>query len=326
MYSHSIGLSTVKDRLEAFVLTVLYTSCITQLVDQPATILITGATAGIGRHLALDLAARGHRVIATGRNAEALATLEVAARAQNLPIRQRALDVTDAASIAAARAAVLDETGGRGIDVLINNAGYGQTGPLLALDDATLRRQFDTNVFGLMAVTRAFAPEMVARGDGCVINVSSTSGRITFPFFGAYSASKYAVEALSDALRLELQPFGVRVVVVEPGPVRSSFAERAIAALPPHAETGYASVYARADALRATTDRHAVEPERVARVVRRAIGSRRPRARYLVPGWYELLFGFASLVPTRWLDRLLRRGFGLEASPPAPKAREAVTR
>jgi short-subunit dehydrogenase len=304
-----------------------YTSCIHTIVAQPTTILVTGATSGIGRHLALDLAARGHRVIATGRNAEALADLEVAARTQNLQILPRALDVTDAASIAAAHAAVLAATGGRGVDVLINNAGYGQTGPLLALDDATLRRQFDTNVFGLMAVTRAFAPEMVARGDGCVINVSSTSGRITFPFFGAYSASKYAVEALSDALRMELQPFGVRVVIVEPGPVRSGFADRAMAALPPHARAHYASAYTRADALRASTDRHAVEPERVARVVRNVIASRRPRARYLVPAWYELLFALGRLVPTRWLDRLFRRGFGLEASPSA-RARiiEPVTR
>jgi short-subunit dehydrogenase len=308
-------------------LTEPYTACIPLIVKHATTILITGATAGIGRHLALDLAARGHRVIATGRNAEALAALEVAASKQNLQILPRALDVTDAASIAAARAAVLDWTAGRGVDVLINNAGYGQTGPLLELDDATLRRQFDTNVFGLMAVTRAFAPEMVARGDGCVINVSSTSGRITFPFFGAYSASKYALEALSDALRMELQPFGVRVVLVEPGPVRSSFADRAIAALPPHAGTRYASAYARAGALHASTDRHAVEPESVARVVRKAIASRRPRARYLVPAWFELLFALARLVPTRWLDHLFRRAFDLEASPPVPtKPIEEVTR
>jgi short-subunit dehydrogenase len=196
----------------------------------------------------------------------------------------------------------------------------------MELDDATLRRQFDTNVFGLMAVTRAFVPEMLTRGDGCVINVSSTSGRITFPFFGAYSASKYALESLSDALRMELQPFGVRVVVIEPGPVRSSFADRAIAALPPHAGTRYASAYARAEALRASTDRQAVEPERVARVVRKAFASRRPRARYLVPAWFGLPLALSRLVPSRWLDHLFRRAFGLEASPPAPsKTIEQVT-
>src|SRR5882672_1494866 len=178
------------------------------IVNHPIIIRITDATAGIGRHLALDLAARGHRVIATGRNAEALAALEVAASMQNLQILPRALDVSDAASIAAAHAAVLDETAGRGVDVLINNAGYGQTGPLLELDDTTLRRQFDTNVFGLMAMTRAFTPEMVARGDGCVIKVSSTGGRITFPLLRrtprvevrGRSASRRAAHAAS-ALR-----------------------------------------------------------------------------------------------------------------------------
>jgi short-subunit dehydrogenase len=286
-------------------------------MGQMHTILITGATAGIGRHLALDLAARGHRVIATGRNAEALTALQAVAVAQGLAIRVQSLDVTDSGSISAAHAAVLEETGGHGVDVLINNAGYGQTGPLLELDDTTLRKQFDTNVFGLMAVTRAFAPEMVLRGDGCVINVSSTAGRITFPFFGAYHASKYAVEALSDALRMELSPFGVRVVLVEPGPVRSSFADRAMASLPTPAETRYASAYARADQLRATSDRHAVDPEEVARVVRRAIAARRPRARYLVPAWFELLFALAKLVPTRWLDRLFQRSFGIEGRAPA---------
>jgi short-subunit dehydrogenase len=291
------------------------------------SILVTGATAGIGRYLAFDLAARGHRVIATGRNPEALAALEAAARAQDLPILPRTLDVTDAASISAAHAAVMAETGDRGVDVLINNAGYGQIGPLLELDDATLRKQFETNVFGLMAVTRAFVPGMVSRGEGCVINVSSTGGRITFPFFGAYHASKYAVEALSDALRMELAQFGVRVVLVEPGPVRSSFADRALAALPPHAETRYARAYGRADALRASTDRHAVEPERVASVVRRVIAARRPRARYLVPGWFELLFALAAVVPTRWLDRLFRRSFGLEVGAlAAPKTIEEVSR
>jgi short-subunit dehydrogenase len=280
-------------------------------MERRRTILITGATAGIGRHLALDLAARGHRVIATGRNAEALAALKTAAGEQNL--QTLPLDVTDAASIAA----VLAETGGHGVDVVINNAGYGQTGPLLELDDAALRRQFDTNVFGLMAVTRAFAPEMTRRGEGIVINIGSTGGRITSPFFGAYHASKYAVEALSDALRMELSPFGVRVVVVEPGPVRSSFADRAIATLPAHAETRYASAYARADTLRALTDRHAVDPERVARVVRKAIAARKPRARYVVPAWFELLFALAAVIPTRWLDHLFQRSFGLEVRAPA---------
>ena len=114
----------------------------------------------------------------------------------------------------------------------VNNAGYGQGGPLLEVSEATLRAQFDTNVFGAMAVTRAFVREMLARGRGWIVNVSSIGGRVTFPFFGAYHGSKYALEAMSDALRAELHPFGVHVAVVEPGPIRSQFSERAFGSLP----------------------------------------------------------------------------------------------
>jgi NADP-dependent 3-hydroxy acid dehydrogenase YdfG len=157
------------------------------------TVLVTGATAGIGKHVALDLARRGHRVFATGRNAKALEALRAEATALGTTLVTVALDVTNQASIDEAAAVVKRETAGRGIDVLVNNAGYGQGGPALELDDATLRQQFDTNVFGLMAVTRAFAPEMIARGAGWIVNVSSVGGRVTFPFFGAYHASKYAL-------------------------------------------------------------------------------------------------------------------------------------
>ena len=115
-------------------------------------------------------------------------------------------------------------TEGRGIDVLINNAAIAQGGPISEIDDADLQAQFETNVFGLMRVTRAFLPAMCARGRGRIINVSSTAGRVTVPLSGAYCASKYAVESLSDALRLELAPFGIEVVLVEPGPIRTDFA------------------------------------------------------------------------------------------------------
>jgi NAD(P)-dependent dehydrogenase (short-subunit alcohol dehydrogenase family) len=186
------------------------------------TILITGATAGIGRHAALELVRQGHHVIATGRRATALATLKDEAsslasmRGGRLDVLP--LDVTDANSVAAAAAAVGDLTSNRGVDVLVNNAGYGQMGPVEEVSDAELRRQYDTNVFGLMSVTRAFLPKMRERGDGRVVNVGSIGGRYTFPLMGAYNSTKYAVESLSDALRNELAPFGIDVSIVEPGP------------------------------------------------------------------------------------------------------------
>src|SRR6185312_15795275 len=190
---------------------------------QSKTILITGATAGIGRAAALALAKAGHVVIATGRRHDALQSLQAEARAEGArgALHVIALDVTRTESIDGAKREVDRITQGRGLDALVNNAGYGLIGPLEAISDDDLRDQFATNVFGLVAVTRAFVPAMRARGEGRVINVGSMGGRVTFPFMGAYNATKYAVESLSDALRMELAPFGVRVALIEPGAIHS---------------------------------------------------------------------------------------------------------
>jgi short-subunit dehydrogenase len=286
---------------------------------RPLNVLITGATRGIGRFLALDLAKKGCRVIASGRSRAAVESLADEAREAGLDLEGIILDVADPGSIAAAEKAVHQKTEGRGPDVLINNAGYGQAGPILELSDANLRDQFETNVFGLMAVTRAFVPAMIDRGSGTVINVSSTGGRLTFPFFGAYHASKYAVEALSDALRIELSPFGVRVAIIEPGPVRSSFAERAMQSLPADGgkSSRWAPVLARAEAIRVRSDRLAVGPELVARAVKHAIESRRPRARYLVPALrFRLLFALLALTPTCVLDAFYACVLGMRGGRP----------
>src|SRR6266511_3071248 len=149
-----------------------------------------------------------------------------------------------AGSVEAARVEVERRTAGAGLDVLVNNAGYALPGPLETLTEADLRLLFDTNVFGLLAVTRAFLPRMRERGAGRVVNVGSVMGRVTMPLLGAYNASKHAVAALTDALRMELAPFGVRVVLVEPGAVRSGFAARALQGLAPYRDPG--SPYARA--------------------------------------------------------------------------------
>jgi short-subunit dehydrogenase len=282
----------------------------------PRIVLVTGASAGIGRFIALDLARRGHRVFATGRNEQALASLAAEAASTRLTLTVAELDVTSAESIARLAATIRSQTGGHGVDVVINNAGYGQGGALLDLSDATLRAQFETNVFGLMAVTRAFTQEMIARGRGWIVNVSSVGGRVTFPFFGAYHASKYAVEALSDALRAELHPFGVRVSVVEPGPIRSEFSERAFGSLPAAQGSSYAGSYALAGGIRTATDRASFGPDHVARAVRRAIGSRFPRARYVAPWFLAMPLALLPFVPTRMLDALFRRVFGLRRTAP----------
>lgn len=274
-------------------------------------ILITGATAGIGRHAALHLARKGHRVFATGRKQEALTSL--AAEAQGLPLETLRLDVCDPASIEEARAEVARRTNGHGIDVLINNAGYGLAAPLAEMRDADLRAQFETNVFGVMAVTRAFLPAMMERGEGRVINVSSIGGRVTFPLFGAYHASKYALEALSDALRNEVAPFGVKVVIVEPGPVRTNFADTSLASVQPYrtATSAYGPVFALAEQIQRQADAMAVGPESTSRVLERAITSRRPPARYVVPFGSGLMLWAMRLLPTPVLDALMRRFMGL---------------
>ena len=183
------------------------------------TIFITGASSGIGRATALHFHDRGWNVVATMRDPGAagdLASLEHVLVAR--------LDVLDEASIAAARDAALARFGA--VDVLLNNAGYGAYGPLEAFSMDRVRRQFDTNVIGLLAVTRAFLPSFRERRSGTVVNVSSIGGRMTFPLGTLYHGTKFAVEGLSEALHYELEAFGVRVRIVEPGMVATDFGGR----------------------------------------------------------------------------------------------------
>lgn len=278
----------------------------------PKTILITGATSGIGRHAALHLAARGHRVIATGRREGALA--ELAREAGALDLHPLRLDVTDAASIAAAVDAVDALTEGHGLDALVNNAGYGQGGPVLEVDDAAVRRQYDTNVFGLLAVTRAFAPKMIERGAGRILNVSSIGGRATLPLLGVYNSTKYAVESLSDALRMELAPFGVQVVLIEPGGIDTNFNATVVDSLEGQERmyTGpWAAVAAEVDAITARFEAFAPGPLVISQVMTRAIEGRRPRARYVAPFKDAMMLRALTALPTRLVDWALSRLFGL---------------
>jgi short-subunit dehydrogenase len=266
-------------------------------------VLITGATAGIGRTTALHLARAGYRVIATGRRVAELEAL----RAEAPAIMTTTLDVTSADSIAAAVAEVDRLTAGHGVDVLVNNAGFGLLGPLTEISDAELRRQYDTNVFGLMAVTRAFVPAMRARGRGRIVNVSSMGGKLTIPFMGAYNSTKYALESLSDALRLELAAFGVDVVLIEPGAIHTNFGDTAIAPIGQFAASPYAAALARAERLRARMESTAVGPEVVARAIHKAISRRRPAARYVAPWYGRLLLAVLAVTPTRLQDAAFRR-------------------
>ena len=292
-------------------------------------ILITGATTGIGRHAALHLARQGHRVIATGRNVGALDDLKREAVGTSLETLR--LDVTDARSIEQAARTVETMTEGYGLDVLINNAGYGSAAPLVESPDAEIRGQFETNVFGLLAVTRAFVTKMMDRRSGRIINVGSVGGRVTLPLLGAYNSTKYAVESLSDALRRELRPFGLKVSIIEPGPINTEFSKRSVQDVARYqdASSRYAKVFERADEIKRRTDAMSSGPGVVVRAIEKAVTSSRPKARYVAPFSSQVMLAFMSFMPTALLDWMMTAMTGLTsknvggARPARPSVRPA---
>jgi NAD(P)-dependent dehydrogenase (short-subunit alcohol dehydrogenase family) len=273
------------------------------------TILITGCSTGIGRATAERLAGHGHRVYATARKLEAIADLE-AKGCETL-----ALDVTDEASMRVAVERIDEEAGG--VEALINNAGYSQSGAIETVDMDAVRRQFETNVFGLIRMTQLVLPGMRERGAGRVVNISSMGANFTFPGGGIYHSTKYAVEAISDALRFEVAGFGIDVVVIQPGAIRTDFDKAAVASLD---DAGSADdVYAdfNRHVGRATKEAYEKgpmkllggEPDAVAKVIEKAITSRRPRTRYHVTPSATLLISQSHLMPDRVWDKFVSTQF-----------------
>jgi NAD(P)-dependent dehydrogenase (short-subunit alcohol dehydrogenase family) len=271
-------------------------------------VLVTGAASGIGKAIALRLAAAKWTVYASARRVDQLADLVAGG------CRAVALDVADEASRVAAIATIQAEAGPVG--VLINNAGYSQSGAVEEITPDKLRRQFDTNVFGLVHLCQLVLPGMRAQKWGKIVNIGSMGGTLTFPGGGAYHASKYAVEALSDALRFEVRPFGVDVVLIQPGLIRSHFADAAVGAMggtdttSPYA--GFTDAVAKATAEvyhKGPLAMLAGEPEDVARVVERALTARAPKARYTVTGSATLLMTQRQLLPDWAWDAFLRSNF-----------------
>lgn len=276
----------------------------------PDAVLVTGCSSGIGRATARRLAERGWTVYASARRREAIAGLRGAG------CRLLELDVTDEASMEAAVRAVEADCGAVG--VLVNNAGYSQSGAIETVPLDEVRRQFETNVFGLVRMCQLALPAMRSRRRGRIVNISSMGGRLVFPGGGVYHASKYAVEAISDALRFEVAGFGVHVVVVEPGAIRTGFAEAATSALSGATRSGDAA-YAdfNAHVGQATRDAYERGPlarlggdaEDVAVVVEKAIAADRPRPRYKVTPSAHLLVGQRRLLGDRLWDRFLATQF-----------------
>lgn len=265
-------------------------------------ILITGSSTGIGRATAVEAAARGHRVFASARRARDLAGL-----CRPGSIDTLALDVTDSASIERGVAQVL-RLAGR-LDALVNNAGYGQYG---SIEDVTLpdwRRQYEVNVFGAVAAIQAVLPALREAGGGTIVNVSSVAGKLSIPFAGPYCSSKHALEAVSDALRVEVAPFNVRVVLVEPGPIATEFGDRARAEVKPLLEKPgpYKAFYLEAErAMEQDFRRGQLPAEAVARVIVKAIEARRPRTRYPVTAMARIALPARRFLPDRVLDHAMR--------------------
>lgn len=275
-----------------------------------SNIVITGATAGIGRASAILLASKGHRVFATGRNEDALSDLENGY--QNITAVK--MDVTETDSVSEAAATINDALAGQAPDVLVNNAGYAVVGPIEAIDDESWEQQFQTNVLGLIRVTRAFLPAMRERRGGKIINVSSVAGRVTLPFFAPYNSSKHAVESISDSLRHELRPHGVQVIVIEPGAVKTRFGSLEHSQLEDWIEAApaYASQLRRLKAFHSDLHAKGADPVTVAGSIVAACENHNPSPRRVVPllpgGAFILL---KALLPTRLSDWLVQKITGL---------------
>jgi NAD(P)-dependent dehydrogenase (short-subunit alcohol dehydrogenase family) len=269
-----------------------------------ASILVTGTSTGIGRATALELAHRGYRVYAGVRRPEDAESL-LAADGRLKPVM---LDVTRPDQIAEVARMIAAESGEAGLHGLVNNAGINVSGPLEFLPLEDLRRQFEVNLFGQLAVTQALLP-LLRKARGRVVNIGSVSGWSAMPLVGPYCASKFALRALNDSLRLELRPWGIRVILVDPGPIATPIWDKARRG-DIGAETEifplYGPMIERALAFTAQTVARAIQPERVAGTVIRALESRRPRPRYLVGS--TLRSGpFVEKLPVRLRDWLIAK-------------------
>ena len=284
------------------------------MTDAAQTVLITGGTDGLGRAAAVLLAERGYRVFAAGRSAAKLAEMDRLAREKKLPLESVEMDVCSDASVQAAVERVFQRAGG--IDVLINNAGIGYMSVVEELKLEDLQKQYDTNIFGVLRVTQAILPHMRQRRSGRILMMSSVAGLVTPPTYGAYSSSKFAVEALSNALRVELYPFGIEVVLIEPGYIVTNFQQTAKELGRSYAEGAKASPYAQIyaatwNAANENRGKSKTTPEDCARVMLNAIEASHPKARYPVTTLAKWAAFGKRILPDTLLDSVLRRKFGV---------------
>jgi short-subunit dehydrogenase len=277
--------------------------------DVSHAVLITGCSTGIGRATAKYLAERDQTVYATARKIESIQDLE------EHGCRTLQLDVTDEHSMQKAVAAVEEQEGAVG--ALVNNAGYSLSGAVESVSMEEVRRQFETNVLGLIRMCQLVLPGMRRQGHGRIVNVSSMGGKVTFPGGGIYHATKHAVEGLSDVLRWEVRGFGIDVSIIEPGLIKTEFGNAAVGALGratedhdgPYAEFNNAVAATTAGAYEGAASRMAAPPEAVARAIHKAITRRRPRPRYLITMGARVMIGTRRLLPDRGWDAMMATQF-----------------
>jgi NAD(P)-dependent dehydrogenase (short-subunit alcohol dehydrogenase family) len=276
-------------------------------ISELKTVLITGATDGLGKATALMLARNGYRVFASGRDGERRALLTADAMAQNLPLETLEMDVTSDESVARALDEIHSKAGP--IDILINNAGIGIIAAMEEISLADLHKQFETNFYGVVRVTQRVLPDMRSRQRGRIVNMSSVSGIWAVPLFGPYSSSKFALEAISDAWRLELASFGVRVILIEPAYIPTSMADRSRTLSASYLERPdgpYTPVYSSfLKRWRSSTAKARAVPDDCARVILRALRDSSPRARYTVTGEARVASLLKRLLTDRARDRMI---------------------
>lgn len=285
--------------------------------SRPA-VVITGASTGIGYATAQELIRHGYRVFGSVRKAEDASRLQAELGPAFHPLL---MDVTDVETVRAAAAETERHLAGQGLAGLINNAGVAVAGPLMHLELDEVRYQFEVNVIGVLAVTQAFLPLLGARSDapqppGRIINISSVSGHTTYPFMAPYAASKHALESLSDGLRRELMLYGIDVIVMIIGSVRTPIWEKAEQQdLSRFAQTDYREAIVQMYELAIKTGREGLAVEPVARAIRQALESSKPKTRYVVANNYWLGWLAPRWLPDRSMDWAIARQVGLTRRP-----------
>jgi NAD(P)-dependent dehydrogenase (short-subunit alcohol dehydrogenase family) len=271
------------------------------------SVLVTGCSSGIGRATAECLLAHGWRVFATARKPEDLQGLTEAG------FDAIELDVLSSASIESAVAAILEKTGGT-LGAVVNNAGFGMPGAIQDLTRDAMRHQFEINLFGLQELTNRLIPVFRGQGGGRIVNISSVVGRLSLPFMGIYSASKFALEAISDVQRIELSPDGISVSIIEPGPIRTRFStncagegEQALDTDRSRFGAAYKQYFERRRNGGMAEDRFRLPPEAVAKKIRHALESPHPRIRYKVTIPSHMGCWAARFIPAGLIDRMMLR-------------------